>query len=184
MAAPEIIAICGPAGAGKSTIADHLVSAHGYTRIKFAGPLKDMLRALGLDEDEVEGHLKEKPCALLCGKTPRHAMITLGTEWGRNMIDKDLWANAWRERVAAVLASGGRVVVDDLRFPNERDLCGEVGAVVLRVTSARITPSIAHESERYALTMPVDREIANDGGVPELLASVDLTVLGPYSEAA
>ncbi len=48
-------------------------------------------------EDKIEGSLKAKPCSLLAGKTPRHAMQTLGTEWGRNCIGDGFWINLWRE---------------------------------------------------------------------------------------
>lgn len=56
-----IIGFTGLAGSGKSTAALHT----GYTRVRFAGPLKDMMRALGLTEQEIEGDRKEKPCNLL-----------------------------------------------------------------------------------------------------------------------
>lgn len=185
MSAPRVIAICGLAGAGKSTIADHLVERHRYTRVKFAGPLKDMLRSLGLDDDELEGDLKERPCGLLCGMTPRHAMVTLGTEWGRNLIGPDLWVSVWHERVASILSSGGRVVVDDLRFPNEHARAVQIGASVLRVSRPRESSARApHESEAYANTMQVDHEVVNGGGVSDLLAAVDMWLLGPYGEPA
>lgn len=40
-----VIALCGFAGAGKDTAADRLVTAHGFVKVRFAGPLK---RATGL----------------------------------------------------------------------------------------------------------------------------------------
>ena len=45
---PKLLGITGKAGSGKTKAADHLVSL-GWTRVKLAGPLKDMLRAIGLD---------------------------------------------------------------------------------------------------------------------------------------
>jgi hypothetical protein len=61
----QIIAFTGLAGSGKSTAAKHLCTRHGFERVRFAGPLKDMMRALGLTEREIEGDRKESPCALL-----------------------------------------------------------------------------------------------------------------------
>jgi hypothetical protein len=116
---PQIIALVGNAGAGKSTVAEYLTKVHGYQVVKFAGPLKTMLRSIGLTDDEIEGSKKEQPCAMLCGKTPRHAMVTLGTEWGRDLIGPEFWAGLWEEEACAHLNSGQRVVVDDCRFPNE-----------------------------------------------------------------
>lgn len=41
----KLIALCGPAGCGKDTIADHLTANHGFVRYAFAGPLKDEVQA-------------------------------------------------------------------------------------------------------------------------------------------
>lgn len=75
---PRVIALTGVAGSGKSTAAKYL-SEKGYECIKFAGPLKRMLYALGLSEMEVEGALKEAPQDKFYGKSPRHLMQTIGT---------------------------------------------------------------------------------------------------------
>lgn len=56
-----VIGLAGLPGAGKSAAADRLINTHGFTREKFSGPLKDMVRALGFTEDEIEGELKDKP---------------------------------------------------------------------------------------------------------------------------
>jgi len=127
---PSVIALAGPAGSGKSTAARHLIEQHGYTLVKFAGPLKAMMRAIGLTDEHIEGSLKEVPCKLLCGKTPRWAMQSIGSNWARDMIGPDLWRNIWFDTAADVLDQGGRVVCDDMRFANEeaavRDLGGRV----------------------------------------------------------
>jgi hypothetical protein len=60
-----ILGLSGLAGSGKSTAAMHLVKNRGWARVRFAGPLKDMCRALGLSEDEIEGSLKEVACRKL-----------------------------------------------------------------------------------------------------------------------
>ena len=91
-----IIGFCGPIGAGKSTAAKHLVNAMGFKRLPFAGTLKAMGRAFGLTDEEVDGDRKTIPSPLLAGKTPREFMQLLGTEFGRNLIDKGLktWIEA------------------------------------------------------------------------------------------
>lgn len=127
-----VIAFTGLAGSGKSTVAEHLTRHHGFTRVRFAGPLKEMMRALGLTEAEIEGDRKEVPCELLGGRTPRYAMQTIGTEWGRNIIARDLWIRAWRAAVDK-LPAGASVVVDDCRFPNEADAVRALGGVLVRI---------------------------------------------------
>lgn len=148
----RLIALTGLAGAGKSVIAKHLVAKHGYRVEKFAGPLKDMLRGFGLTERHIEGDLKELPCELLGGQTPRYAMQTLGTEWGRNIISPSLWVDAWSSRAAA-----GPVVCDDCRFPNEAAAVRALGGIIVRVV-------------RYDEDVPPPRHIseAGIGGVADM----------------
>lgn len=61
----DIVVMTGRAGAGKTSIAMHLAAELGYRRVRFAEKLKAMARALGLNDDEIEGHLKEVPCSKL-----------------------------------------------------------------------------------------------------------------------
>jgi hypothetical protein len=133
-----LIGIVGLKEHGKSTLSNVL---RRYTHdlggefvvTKFAGPLKsmlcDLLFGMGLDkrhvEDMLEGPLKEQPSVYLEGKTPRHAMQTLGTEWGRDCISKNLWTEAWRRRAERGMDAGDVVVVDDVRLTNEAQLVKE-----------------------------------------------------------
>jgi len=55
------IGFCGPAGAGKSTAAERLMLRWQFQRVRFAGPLKAMMLALGLDPAQVDGDRKEEP---------------------------------------------------------------------------------------------------------------------------
>lgn len=167
-----LIAFTGLAGSGKSTAAMHLVERHGFARIRFAGPLKDMMRALGLNEREIEGDLKEKPCELLGGKTPRYAMQTIGTEWGRDLIASDLWIRAFNAALAKVPA-GTNVVVDDCRFPNEADAITAAGGVLVRIERPGAGAGAAgHSSEAHQL--PAIASIQNATTQTDLLESVDL----------
>jgi hypothetical protein len=131
----RIIALMGADGSGKTTVAEMLQRHHGFTRLRFADTLKSMLLTLGLSPEEVDGSLKEVPTQLLCGKTPRHAMRTLGTEWGRDMIGENIWVGAFQHRLTQLLASNpdANIVIDDARFPNEMALikanCGKLWLV-------------------------------------------------------
>lgn len=167
-AAPRlIIGLTGLAGSGKSTAAMHLVERHGFQRVRFAGPLKAMLAALGCTPAEIDGDRKEMPCELLGGKTPRWAMQTLGTEWGRNLIASDLWIRAWQHAVAQVPA-GVPIVVDDCRFANEAAAIQAAGGSIIRIVRPGAGAGAAgHSSEGQAL--PYAMEIANDMAIGQLL---------------
>jgi hypothetical protein len=168
-----VIAITGRKGSGKDTAAQVLIN-HGFPLVKFADPLKNMLRTLlsyrGADEVMIErlleGDLKETPSEYLEGQTPRLAMQTLGTEWGRNLIGERLWTDSAKRRLSSV----PHAVVTDMRFPNELRTVKELDAVVIRVVRPGLnyTDSSKHASEGYIDDMPVDFEIINDGSISEL----------------
>lgn len=166
---PRVVALTGAAGSGKSTAAGYLIRRHGYERVKFAGPLKNMCRAIGLSEDHIEGDLKEVPSDMLCGKTPRHLMQALGTELGRNLIGEDFWIRLWLHRVAAAK----RVVVDDCRFPNEAEAVRSLGGVIIKL-AGRGGIAGSHASEAGCGTW--DSTVENDGCVTDLYASVEQAI--------
>ena len=155
--APRVIALTGLAGSGKSTASAYL-QTQGYKLTKFASPLKDMLRAIGYNEDEIEGHLKEVPRS--DGYSPRYAMQTLGTEWGRNCMGQNFWVNIWKERAAT-----GLIVVDDCRFSNEADAVRSLGGIVIRL-EGRGGIAGGHSSEK--MDFEPDCVVSNDGSITEL----------------
>lgn len=160
---PRVVAFYGYAGSGKSSCA-RVLQEDGYRHVPFADALKSMLLVLGLTHDQVWGDQKETPYDLLCGKTPRHAMQTLGTEWGRDLIGEDLWINAWKRSVEDYQ----HVVVDDLRFPNEYELLRRMDAHIVRVVRRSVIPIVGHVSEAHVESMRPDFTIQNDGTLEEL----------------
>ena len=178
---PPVIALTGLAGSGKSTASKYLVEKHGYQLVKFAEPLKDMLRAIGLSEAQIEGGLKEEPCEWLQGATPRHAMQTLGTQWGRACIGPSFWIELWVRRVNQIIAEGGRVIVDDCRFPNEADEVRKLGGVVWQLVG-RGGIGGSHESE--AGCGRADVQIQNTQGIDILKQLLDKSLLGKLEIAA
>lgn len=173
----QVIGLCGPAGAGKSTVAT-LLMGQGFEVVPFAKPLKDMLRALGIPEACLTGtpEQKESPLDLFGGKSARHAMQTLGTEWGRNCIAPDFWARAWSAQVSGRRHAryewsigAENIVADDVRFPQEAEviqkLRGRVICVVRSMADFNVTPK--HPSENFAALKP-DRIIVNNGTVTDL----------------
>lgn len=127
---------------GKTTVADELVENYGFTIVRFADCLKSMMvtffeqagMSSGLAEKLVhDPELKEQQLPILGGKTPRWAMQTLGTEWGRECISRRLWVEVTLNRVSALLEQGKPVVIDDMRFHEEIDALREIGAKTVRV---------------------------------------------------
>lgn len=187
-----VIGVTGLAGSGKTEVAKHLISRYGFARVRFADTLKKMIRALGLTTRHVDGDLKEKPCALLDGKTPRWAMQTIGTEWGRRLISENLWVKAWEKTARKSLKKGVSIVADDVRFQNEVAMIRSLGGVVINVTRPGHTVSAApiqikwwevwrwfgdrqHASE--TLRVEPDIELVNDGSLDHLRVQLDVAVL-------
>jgi len=167
-----LIGIAGKKQSGKSSVANYLVQTHGFVRIRFAGPLKDMMRALGLSEEEIDGKMKEKPSKILGGQTPRYAMQTLGTEWGRHMIHPGIWTESWFHKYEAALALGMDVVVDDVRFSNEAALIQHLDGRIVNIFRP-ITKDLTdmHASEQFDFQS--HWELLNTGDLPELYRKVE-----------
>lgn len=169
-----LIALTGLAGSGKSTVADYLIEQHDFARMKFAQGLKDMLRAIGLDDDDIEGSGKEQPHYKLCMRTPRHAMLTLGTEWGRNLIGEDLWVRILEDRINGSFHTD--IVVDDCRFPNEAAMIKRLGGQVWRIV--RDTDrTINHPSETEQSQFEADWTCFNNGSIFDLYNVLDAKVM-------
>lgn len=170
----KVIAFTGYLQSGKTNVAaKYLIDNYDFERLRFAGPLKAMMYALGLTEREVEGDLKEQPCELLDGKTPRYAMQTIGTEWGRQLISPNIWTNVLQRNAKAILNKNGLVVIDDCRFFNEAVTIWDLtpDSLVIRILRPGHEPNTTHASEAQNFT--VDVEIINDGTIEEFEQKLD-----------
>jgi len=159
---PALLGLVGRKGSGKDTAAEMLLS-QGYQNVKFAGALKEMIRSLlayqGLDSETIdrmiEGDLKEVPTDYLGGKTPRFAMQTLGTEWGRDLIGKNFWVGTAMKK-----AAGKPTVITDVRFHNELEAVVEAGGVNVGISAEWIKP-VAGEHESEALIDGIIADLPN-----------------------
>lgn len=157
----KLVALTGAAGCGKSSIAQELVDSNGFVRLRFAGTLKAMLRTMGLSAAQIDGDEKQAPCELLGGRTSRDAMQTLGTEWGRDCIDPDLWARCVLARAKPLLRQGISVVIDDCRFDNEARVARAVGGDVVLVLREDNTAALQGVAAQHASEAGVSPELVN-----------------------
>lgn len=158
-----LVAFTGPAGAGKTTAAQTLVKHFGFHRLSFAQPLRDMLVALGVPTENLT-EKKHEPIDWLGGKSARHALQLLGTEWGRQMIDQDLWLNVMRKRIESVrgIITTQGIVIDDCRFDNEARLIHELKGSVFCINRPGCA-RMEHESERGISPELIDQYVPNNG---------------------
>lgn len=169
-----LVGLTGLKRSGKDTFAQALID-QGFELVRFADPLKEMLRTLyrcaGLDEEtierKIEGDLKEKSCPILCGKTPRHAMQTLGTEW-RDMIGRDLWTLIWAGKVDQLEAEGRDVVTPDVRFHHETAPLKRREGLVVRIERPGQKNKDLHVSETEMMAIEPNEVVLNDGTIEDL----------------
>lgn len=175
----KIVGFAGRKGSGKDTASNVLVEEAGYVNVKMAGALKGMIRFyldyIGTDPERAErlidGDLKETPAPEFGGKTCRHAMQTLGTEWGRNLIYPDIWVDAFKKRAAQF----DKVVCSDVRFPNEVETITSLNPInlILRIDrDTEKTEGSSHQSETEIDNLPVAHVIDNNHTLNDLYWSV------------
>ena len=171
---PFVIGVTGKARSGKDTLSEHLYTRLGFdcNRAAFADPVKDMLRAIGIDD--IEGY-KEEVHPLL-GVTSRKMMQTLGTEWGREAIGEDTWINLTKEK-----GKGKKfLVISDVRFENEANFVRENG-ILLHVTGRGGIKGF-HKSESGVKFQLGDFRIDNSYEIEYLFSQADtlLKMAGLY----
>ena len=169
-----LIGMTGRAGTGKDTAADYLAKAHRFMPIAFASPLRVMLQAgLGLTDEHFTQARKNEPIDWL-SKSPRQLMQTLGTEWGRNHVNRSLWIRV-AERELHSLA-GLDVVFTDVRFEEEAAMIRSRGGIIVRMVRFDASPVHAHMSEAGIPLQAGDREIHNNGKLFDLYDKLDAIV--------
>jgi len=174
----EIIGLSGWARNGKDTVADHLISKYGYERISFAAPMKEALYRLnpkitidgvastpiriGVDVygwDELKTH----------GPDVRELLQRFGTEVGRELWGEDFWVDA----AINSIPDGSKVVISDVRYPNEANAVKKLGGEVWRVVRPGFGPANDHASEHALNDYDFDYMIENNSGVETLYDLVD-----------
>lgn len=166
-----LLGLYGPAGCGKDTLANKVLDHDAYERYRFADPLKNMLRQFHVFENVWEDReLKEKPIPWL-GKSPRFLAQTLGTEWGRNLVNPDIWVLLAKGRWHILNAEGkGRMIIPDVRFRNEAEWIREAGGLVIQIVRPEtlIMDNSSHSSEDGIPPQLIHAAILNDKTIDDL----------------
>jgi len=153
--------------------------AQSVASISFAAPMKAFCAELfGFSYDQVYGAKKEEPDPRWTrpdGKplTPRYALQTLGTEWGRN-CDPDLWVKVAMAKALKAHQAGLLAIITDVRFVNEARAVRDAGGVIWRIYRSGRAHSHASEAEIWSekMTELVDSEIVNTASLEALELAV------------
>lgn len=184
-----LIGLTGKKQSGKDTAADYLVQHRGFTKLAFASKLKAMLYDINpvvsadvvFDEmtkvvDTRFVYLQEVVDAygwdrakILCPEV-RRMLQRVGTDGVRNHISKWTWVEKLEDELIPMLRKdpNRRVVISDVRMPEEQEFVHAHGGVILRIEldSQRDDESEngMHESEAG---VPYDYLITNNFGDPQ-----------------
>lgn len=169
----------GLARSGKDHAANYLAKHMNLHKYAFAEPLKTMLKSVFGD------HFHEGDRSGICpetGKSYREMMQTLGTEWGRQLMDENVWVNLvnrrWGEVEAgchlvneykdykghhAKLAEG--MILSDVRFDSEAQWIRDHGGMVIMIVRPGVEPVgvAGHASERGVSRGLIDAFVSNEG---------------------
>lgn len=170
-----MIALNGAKTVGKSTIANALAALSDDVKIvSFATPIRAMLAAMGIDQHNLNV-AKEKPIDGL-GKSARQILCSLGTEWGRGMVNEEIWLWAMQQQIQKIVNGADNpedlvIVIDDCRFANEADWVRNFGGDVVRLIRDGIKYTGEHSSEKPLPDNLIDWEF-DAGGVQNCIKNI------------
>ena len=185
-----IIGLAGLKGSGKDTVAAYLVKTYQFERKAFADPLKQSVAALfGIDFSDIE-KMKNSPHSFVDLVTHRepgkandeeHAkrmtfrkfLQLYGTESHRGVFGDDFWVD--QTLPVGGYYRGRKIVVPDVRFPNEVERVHSLGGKVLLVDRMGCDASDVHPSEN-PFKLSFDRVIANHKTLEFLYNEIELTL--------
>ena len=171
----RIIGISGRARSGKDTAALSL-SEFGFVRRAFADPLKLAAKAIFcLVSEQLYGNAKDVVDPFW-GQTPRAILQQLGTECLRNGYAPDVWVRSMERWLAMNTHGGQKVVIPDVRFPEEPDAILRWGGEVwlVRRDGAGASGSGADHVSEHALdgATGFSATIDNNGSLADLREKV------------
>lgn len=178
-----LIGLTGRAGSGKDTAGQVLVRQLGFKRYAFADPIKHALNAMfgwhmGMweDRDWKEGNLPGMRYS------PRLLAQTMGTEWGREVIDPEFWIHVTESLIHRDAPS--RAVITDVRFDNEARWVQKQGGFVIEILRPDAASVNQHASELGVHPNLIDFTIVNDGRLSDLENQVLLEITDKLRMAA
>ena len=198
-----LIGVAGWAGAGKDTFADILVEDHGFVKLAFADPLREVAAALNpivaieehsviFEEHGYERVLREELRYVRYNdalerhgynkakfKYPevRQLLQRIGTEAGRKIISDTLWIDMAMERAA----QHERVVIADMRFQNEANCVLDHDGHTFKITRPGVGPANDHISEHDLDYWKFEEIIDNDGTPEDLHKKVEKIAVGYWN---
>lgn len=171
---PLLIGLCGRARSGKDTVGKMILSQAGgignAKTMAFADPMKKFCAELFYFSDEqLHGAAKEVEDPRYPGLTPRHALQTLGTEWGR-ACDPEIWIKYAMCKAREARQEGFSVIITDVRFLNEAAAITKEGGFIIKIDRPDL-PEVGiagHQSETELAAIRPTYGLINNGTLEDL----------------
>lgn len=171
----RLIGLCGPAGAGKNTVAELLADAErcSFHQLAFADPIYECISVVtGIPVAGLQRRDVKEAIIPWLGQSPRQMLQTLGTEWGRDTVHQEIWVRKAIQQAIPHLAVGRSVVITDVRFDNEAKAVIDAGGEVWKVTrpgwQCLDDGTATHQSEAGISDHLIARTIDNSGSLDDL----------------
>lgn len=174
----RLIGIAGVAGSGKDTVADFLKAHYNFKSVAFADPIRAGMKAITGLIDEYFQHPSKEVVLEIFGKSPRQMMQTLGTEWGRDSVNEDLWLILASIKVKAYHDEGYHVAITDVRFANEAAYIRNNGGCIWHIKRGGAGTKHLHASEAGVAFAQGDEVINNNGTIEDLHGKIARYVQG------
>jgi len=183
---PIRIALSGKAGSGKSLTADYLVRKHGFKKLTFAEPIRQILRLLfGIPSKWFTDPVLKESIYEPLGVSTRQLMQKVGTELFRCELHKQLphlklpsGSNVWINHIVEQIKifQDENIVVDDLRFDDEYHSLKDQGFVAFRIRKPGEEKKSDLSDHASEAGCKYDRLIENNGTIDELYRALDLLI--------
>jgi hypothetical protein len=179
-----IIGLSGYARCGKDTVAEYLVDNYGFKRVAFADAIKDVLLAINPyipnlaslnDVVEVEGWETAKLSPYVRGMLQNlgvYARENWSPDFWVDVVFKSIGRQALGEKAAGE-NSLNRIVITDVRFPNEYETIVAKGGDVVRIMREGVAPINKHVSEIALDKHKFKHTIHNDSDLFDLHLSIE-----------
>ena len=163
-----IIGLSGYAQSGKDSTAELLCLNYDYERRAFADPIRHAMMRLNPKLDSITRlaeHVDDYGWDVAKHNPEvRRLLQVFGTEVGRKMFGDDVWIKlALRD-----LRPEDRIVISDVRFPNEAEAIKKLGGSVWRINRHNHSAINGHASEHAMDNYMFNHVIYNDGTLDDL----------------
>jgi hypothetical protein len=177
----DLIGIHGPLNGGKDTVCKYIQACYPdmFGHYAFAWPIKEACKLMfGFTNEQIEDRVLKEKIDEYWGFSPRYAMQKLGTEYGRDMMRKDVWIKRGELEFINNLRINRGTIITDVRFDNEADWIRSQPnslLIYLEVPNLIRDEKYNHASEAGIVKKESDVVIQNNRfmGLSSLFAEID-----------